>query len=115
MTRLMECLEAKEGVEAQYAGVYILKWRSEWGPPEYLFREVDDSVVDDLLAACKAALTWFEDDWLAEIIPGSDVSDVTELVASCPGLVDDIAMIDSIRAAIANATAGLIDGRERMG
>ena len=50
MSRLMECLEAAEGVEAQYAGVYILKWRSEWGPPEYLFREVD--VVDDLLAAC---------------------------------------------------------------
>ena len=62
MTRLMECLEAKEGVEAQYAGVYILKWRSEWGPPEYLFREVDDSVVDDLLAACKAALEWFSYD-----------------------------------------------------
>ena len=53
MTRLMECLEAKEGVEAQYAGVYILKWRYEGGPPEYLFREVEDSVADDLLAALR--------------------------------------------------------------
>ena len=54
MTRLMECLEAKEGVEAQYAGVYILKWRQEWGPPEYLFREVDDAH-DDLVKVEQAA------------------------------------------------------------
>ena len=64
MTRLMECLEAKEGVEAQFAGVYILKWRSEWGPPEYLFREVDDDtqsdIIDKLLTACKAALVDLE-------------------------------------------------------
>lgn len=59
MMRLMECLEAKEGIEAQFAGVYILKWQQEWGPPEYLFREVDSPLYDAapaLLAACKMLL-----------------------------------------------------------
>ena len=56
MTQLVECLEAKEGVKAQFAGVYILKWKREWGPPEYLFRDVDDPLYEaafDLLATCK--------------------------------------------------------------
>jgi len=55
---LMECLEAKEGVEAQYAGVYILKWRHEWGPPEYLFREAD--AADALIEAARGVLDSYE-------------------------------------------------------
>jgi hypothetical protein len=31
----------------QFVGVYVLKWRPEWGEPEVLFVPVDDEEADD--------------------------------------------------------------------
>ena len=38
---LVESIELKEGTEVQWVGVYVLKWRSEWGQPTVGFRELD--------------------------------------------------------------------------
>lgn len=42
MTRLYKQVELKDGVIVQYVGVYVLRWRQEWGEPTVGFVEVDD-------------------------------------------------------------------------
>lgn len=60
MTKLYYALDPVEGTEAQFAAVHLIRWRSEWGEPKVLFREVDRETqilleaASDLLAACKA-------------------------------------------------------------
>ncbi len=39
--QLVEMLEPKEGEECQWLGVYVVKWRREWGEPSVMFRETD--------------------------------------------------------------------------
>ena len=36
---LYKQVELKEGIEVQYLGVYILRWRPEWGEPSVGFVE----------------------------------------------------------------------------
>ena len=46
-----------EGEPVQYVGVYVTKWRPEWGQPTAMFVEDDDPVraaAPDLLEACEA-------------------------------------------------------------
>lgn len=40
MYRLIEPLE--DGTPVQYVGVYVLRWRSEWGEPRVGFAEVEE-------------------------------------------------------------------------
>ena len=42
MPTLVEMVELEEGVEVQWVGVYVLKWRPEWGQPTVGFREVEE-------------------------------------------------------------------------
>jgi hypothetical protein len=66
--RLYHRYEVDETTPVQYAGVYVTRWRPEWGEPTVLFREVDDDVQEladaapKLLEACKAAKSFIDDD-----------------------------------------------------
>jgi len=37
--RMFQMVELKEGVPVQYLGVYVTRWESEWGLPQYGFVE----------------------------------------------------------------------------
>jgi hypothetical protein len=51
-------LEDFEGVAVQYVGVYVLRWRSEWGEPQFAFVEDDDADTErDALRAQLAQVT----------------------------------------------------------
>ena len=68
-------LDVCEGVPVQYVGVYVTKWRPEWGQPTAMFVEDDDPVRaaydaqvariatltaqrDAALEACEALIEW---------------------------------------------------------
>jgi len=40
--RVYQCFDVDEVTPVQYAAIYIMHWRPEWGEPDVLFREVDD-------------------------------------------------------------------------
>ena len=50
---LFEKLDVDEVTPVQFAGVYVLNWRSEFGQPEALFREAD---TDEIAAAAVAGI-----------------------------------------------------------
>lgn len=41
---LYKQVELKEGVPVQYLGVYVLRWRPEWGEPTVGFVEVEEDI-----------------------------------------------------------------------
>lgn len=47
----------KDGDEVQYVGVYVLRWRPEWGTPTVGFVHQDD---DKIREAAEAALNFLE-------------------------------------------------------
>ena len=48
----------KDGNKVQYVGVYVLRWKPEWGIPSVGF--VTDDTEDKLRDACRAALNFLE-------------------------------------------------------
>jgi len=80
MTQTVEMLEPTEGEPCQWLGVYITKWRPEWGQPSVMFRTADVQTcvpeVDDLITAARALLKtarteyegtdWRVDQWVTD-------------------------------------------------
>ena len=44
--RLFKMVKLEEGVDVQFVGVYVLRWRPEWGEPQVGFVEVDTEEVE---------------------------------------------------------------------
>jgi len=63
---LYKRVELKDGVEVQFVGVYVLKWKKEWGQPEVGFVEVEDTRQDDSPDAnqwCDCEYILFKPQW----------------------------------------------------
>lgn len=43
---IYKMVDLVEGTPMQYVGVYLLKWRQEWGQPEVGFVEDDETAAD---------------------------------------------------------------------
>jgi hypothetical protein len=52
MERLYHCYDVDEETPVQFAGVYVTRWRPEWGEPTVLFREVEDDEFATLVREC---------------------------------------------------------------
>ena len=65
--KLYQAFEIDEETPVQYLAVHPLRWRSEWGEPAIMFREVDDETqtladaAPALLAACEEAYEFLDD------------------------------------------------------
>jgi hypothetical protein len=84
MTNLFEGIDVDEETPVQFAGVYVTRWKQEWGSPTILFREVQDpayNATHDLLDA------------LDQLVRFCEMQD----------LPDDLRTIAKARAAIAKA------------
>ena len=60
---LYEAVEVGDATPVQYAGVYVLRWRAEWGAPQVLFKPAEDPLIEaapKLLAACKLMIRVLE-------------------------------------------------------
>lgn len=58
--RVIPIEEYDEREPVQYVGVYVLKWRPEWGEPEILFAPVSDERKPTL----QESMMKFNDEWL---------------------------------------------------
>lgn len=82
-------VELEEGVSVQYLGVYVLKWRREWGEPEVGFVEVDDDLVEvanDLLSACKVIHAYLSEGRAQDLVKVSAERMLFEVIEKAEGI-----------------------------